>query len=80
MALVREAGVISVIDAFDRVLDKGIVIDAWFQVSLAIIDLFTIRARVIVASIETYLAYAHTIGAVPPGAVPAPAGEAKRLD
>jgi gas vesicle structural protein len=51
----------SVIDVLDRVLDKGIVIDAWVQVSLVGIDLLTIEARVVVASIETYLNYAGTL-------------------
>jgi gas vesicle structural protein len=47
-----------VIDVLDRVLDKGIVIDAWMLVSLAGIDLLTIEARVVVASFESYLKYA----------------------
>jgi len=45
----------SLIDILDRVLDKGIVIDAWVRVSLVGIDLMTIEARVVVASIDTYL-------------------------
>jgi len=48
----------SLLDVLDRVLDKGIVIDAWVHVSLIGIDLLTIEARVTVASIETYLKYA----------------------
>jgi hypothetical protein len=52
----------SVIELLDHVLDKGIVIDAWLRVSLASIDLVTIEARVVVASIETYLANARTLG------------------
>jgi len=47
----------STIDVLDRVLDKGIVIDAWIRVSVVGIDLLTIEARVVVASIETYLQY-----------------------
>jgi hypothetical protein len=54
---------ISLIDATDRVLDKGIVIDYWARVSLLGIDLLTrIEARVIVASIDTYVEYADRIG------------------
>ena len=45
----------------DRVLDKGIVIDAWVRVSLVGIDLLTIEARVVVASIESYLSYAGAL-------------------
>ena len=53
----------STIDVLDRVLDKGIVIDYWARVSLLGIDLLTsIDARVIVASIDTYLQYAAQIG------------------
>jgi gas vesicle structural protein len=44
----------SVIDVLDHVLDKGIVIDAWLRVSVLGIDLITVEARVVVASIETY--------------------------
>jgi hypothetical protein len=51
----------SVIDVLDRVLDKGIVIDAWMKVSLVGIDLLTVEARVLVASIETYLQHAQGI-------------------
>jgi gas vesicle structural protein len=45
----------SVIDVLDHILDKGIVIDAWMRVSVVGIDLLTMEARVVVASIETYL-------------------------
>ena len=43
----------SLIEVLDRVLDKGIVIDAWVRVSVVGIDLVTIDARVVVASIQT---------------------------
>jgi hypothetical protein len=46
----------------DRVLDKGIVIDAWVRISLVGIDLITVEARVVVASIDTYLKYADAVG------------------
>ena len=63
MAVERAAGGTSLIDVLDRVLDKGIVIDAWVRVSLVGIDLITVEARVVVASIDTYLKYSE---AVPP--------------
>jgi hypothetical protein len=50
----RAAGGTSLIDVLDRVLDKGIVIDAWVRVSLGI-DLLTVDARVVVACIDTYM-------------------------
>ena len=56
MIVERAPGTGSFIDVLDRVLDKGIVIDAWLRVSLVGIDLIT-QARVVVASIETYLKY-----------------------
>jgi hypothetical protein len=55
----------SLIDVLDRVLDKGIVIDAWVRVALVGIDLVTFQARVVVASIDTYLKYADTGTALP---------------
>jgi gas vesicle structural protein len=50
------------IDVLDRVLDKGIVIDAWGRVSVAGIDLIGLEMKVVVASIETYLRYADVLG------------------
>jgi len=44
------------------ILDKGIVIDAWARVSVVGIEILTIEARVVVASVETYLRYAEAIG------------------
>lgn len=61
MAIERSSGTSNVIDVLDRVLDKGIVIDAWVLVSLAGIDLLTVEARVVVASIATYLDYAGAV-------------------
>src|SRR5256885_13798326 len=55
MPVERASGGTSLIDVLDRVLDKGIVIDAWVRVSLVGIDLITVEARVVVASIDTYL-------------------------
>lgn len=49
-------------DVIERVLDKGVVIDAWMRVSLVGLDLLTIETRVVVASIETYLQYAKPLG------------------
>ena len=62
MPVERTAGGTSLIDVLDRVLDKGIVIDAWVRVSLVGIDLITVEARVVVASIDTYLKYSEAVG------------------
>jgi hypothetical protein len=64
MPVERASGGTSLIDVLDRVLDKGIVIDAWVRVSLVGIDLITVEARVVVASIDTYLKYSEAVGQV----------------
>src|SRR5437867_5208094 len=61
MPVERTTGGTSLIDVLDRVLDKGIVIDAWVRVSLVGIDLITVEARIVVASIETYLKYSEAV-------------------
>src|SRR3982750_1348220 len=61
MSIERASASTSVIDVLDRVLDKGIVIDAWVRVSLVGIDLITVEARVGVASIETYFRYSELL-------------------
>jgi gas vesicle structural protein len=71
MPVERTTGGSSLIDVLDRVLDKGIVIDAWVRVSLVGIDLITVEARVVVASIDTYLKYSEAVGAVAPVSKPA---------
>lgn len=76
MPVERTAGGTSLIDVLDRVLDKGIVIDAWVRVSLVGIDLITIEARVVVASIETYIRYSEAVTQISP--VSRPATEAGR--
>jgi gas vesicle structural protein len=71
MAVERAPGGTSLIDVLDRVLDKGIVIDAWVRISLVGIDLITVEARVVVASIDTYLKYAEAVGLTPAVSRPA---------
>jgi gas vesicle structural protein len=58
MAVKRTPNTWSLIDVFDRVLDKGIVIDGWARISLVGIDVVTVEARIVVASLATYLSYA----------------------
>ncbi|MEO3760015.1 gas vesicle protein GvpJ [Mycobacterium sp. B14F4] len=48
-------------DVIDTILDKGLVIDAYVRVSLVGIELVTIDARVVVASVDTYLRYAEAV-------------------
>ena len=62
MAVERAPAGSNLIEVLDRVLDKGIVIDAWVRLSLAGIDLVTVEARVVVASIATYLQFTEPVG------------------
>jgi hypothetical protein len=48
-------------DVIDVVLDKGLVIDAFVRVSLIGIEILTIDARVVIASVDTYLRFAHAV-------------------
>lgn len=51
----------SLADVIDTILDKGLVLDAYVRVSLVGIELLTIDARVVVASVDTYLRYAEAV-------------------
>ena len=61
----------SLAEVVDRILDKGIVIDAWLKVSLVGIELLSVEARIVIASVETYLKYAEAIGLTASAAAPA---------
>jgi hypothetical protein len=76
MAVERTPSGSSLIDVLDRVLDKGIVIDAWVRVSLVGIDLVTVEARIVVASIDTYLKYSEAVGITGPVSRPRELGAA----
>jgi gas vesicle structural protein len=49
-------------EVLDRILDKGLVLDAWVRVSLLGLEVLTIEARVVLAGVETYLKYAEAVG------------------
>ena len=49
------------VDVIDVILDKGLVIDAYVRVSLVGIELLTIDARVVIASVDTYLRFASAV-------------------
>lgn len=59
-------------EVLDRILDKGIVIDVWARVSLVGIEILTVEARVVAASVDTFLHYAEEITKVEAAAVGAP--------
>jgi hypothetical protein len=48
-------------DVIEIILDKGLVIDAYVRVSLVGIELLTIDARIVIASVDTYLRFAEAV-------------------
>jgi hypothetical protein len=52
----------SLAEVVDRILDKGVVVDAWVRVSLVGIELLAVEARIVVAGVDTYLKYAEAVG------------------
>jgi len=62
MAVEKAIGSSSLVEVIDRILDKGIVVDAWVRISLVGIELLAIEARVVVAGVETFLKYAEAVG------------------
>jgi gas vesicle structural protein len=62
MAVTTSTASSGLAEVLDRILDKGIVIDAWVRVSLLGLEILTVEARVVVAGVETYLKYAEAIG------------------
>src|SRR5260370_17767161 len=73
----RVSGGSSAAEVLDRVLDKGIVIDAWVRVVLMGNDLITVQARVVVASIDTYLQFTEAVAGGAPVLTPAAPGTAR---
>ena len=71
MAVEKTIGSTSLAEVIDRILDKGIVIDAWVRVSLVGIELLAIEARVVVAGVDTFLKYAVAVGLTAEAASPA---------
>ena len=57
----------SLAEVIDRILDKGVVIDVWVRVSLVGIELLTIDARIVIASVDTWLKYAEAVGLLQEG-------------
>ncbi|MDP3043381.1 MAG: gas vesicle structural protein GvpA [bacterium] len=62
MAVEKSMSSSSLVEVIDRILDKGVVIDAWVRISLVGIELLAIEARVVIASVETWLKYAEAVG------------------
>lgn len=66
----KMGGASGLADVLTVVLDKGIVIDIWARVSIIGIEILTVEARVVIASVETYLRYAEAIGLTALAAAP----------
>ena len=49
------------VEVLDLILDKGLVIDAYVRVSLVGIEVLTIDARIVIASVDTYLRFAEAV-------------------
>jgi hypothetical protein len=62
MAVEKAMASSSIVEVIDRILDKGIVVDAWVRISLVGIEALSLEVRLVVASVETYLKYAEAIG------------------
>lgn len=52
----------SLAEVLDRILEKGIVIDAYARVSLVGIELLAVELRAVIASVETWILYAEAVG------------------
>ena len=55
-------------DVVDTILDKGLVIDAFVRVAVIGIELITIDARIVIASVDTYLRFAEAVNRLDLGA------------
>jgi hypothetical protein len=62
MAIQKSVESSSLAEVIDRILDKGVVIDIFARVSLVGIELLAIEARVVIASVDTWLRYAEAVG------------------
>lgn len=62
MAVEKSMASDSLAEIVDRILDKGIVVDAWVRVSLVGIEILALEARAVVAGVDTFLKYAEAVG------------------
>ncbi len=68
MAVEKAIASSSLVEVVDRILDKGVVVDAWVRISLVGIELLAIEARIVIAGVETFLKYAEAVGLLPEAA------------
>ena len=55
MAVEKAMASSSIAEVVDRILDKGVVVDAWVRVSLVGIELLAIEARVVASGVDTFI-------------------------
>ena len=60
-------------EVLDRILDKGMVVDIWARVSLVGIEILTVEARIVIASVDTFLHYAEEITKIEQASIAVPA-------
>ena len=58
---VQRSGSSGLYEILDLILDKGLVIDVFLRVSLVGIELLTVDARIVIASVDTYLHFAEAV-------------------
>jgi hypothetical protein len=62
MAVEKAMASSSLAEVIDRILDKGVVVEAWVRVSLVGIEILAIETRAVFAGVDTYLKYAEAVG------------------
>lgn len=70
----------SLSEVLDRILDKGIVIDIWARVSVVGIEILTVEARIVAASVDTFLHYAENISLIEAASQTGDIEEMQQLD
>jgi len=58
---VQRSGSSGLYDVLDLILDRGLVVDVFLRVSLVGIELLTVDARIVIASVDTYLRFAEAV-------------------
>lgn len=70
----------SLAEVLDRILDKGIVIDVWARISVVGIEILTVEARVVAASVDTFLHYTQAISQIEMAEQSGDLGEVEELE
>src|SRR5438132_9480719 len=71
---VQRSGATGLYEIIDVILDKGLVVDVFLRVSLVGIELLTVDARIVIASVDTYLRFAEAVNRMDIGSTDESAG------